>query len=155
MREPLRKKERCGMHTIHENNDLRTIASTHMCVGSCVEYVRWAHNRLITSTHACIGSCVDRPYLKRGARIRSYFCSSSVNMLTEHKASVGSIKWNEPARKIRAAREYMRAFIRQRINACIAFPLSVSSACLPKPRRWQVVNNHSCGFVSIRGSKGL
>jgi len=123
------------------------MTSTHSLCAQLISYEP-AHNWLITSTHACIGSCVDRPYLKRGARIRSYLCSPSVNKLTEHKASIASIKWNEPARKIRAAREYTRPFMRPLIKACIAFSLFVCSMC-------SVVKNYPCSSVSIRGSKRL
>lgn len=120
---------------------------THNLCAPLISYEP-AHKWLITSTHACIGSCVDRSYFARGARIRSYLCSSGENMLTEHKTGVASIKWYKPARKIRAARENMRPSMRPRIKACIASAPSVLSV-------YSVVKNYSCGFVSIRGSKGL
>ena len=60
------------------------------------------------------------------------------------------------ARKIRAARLYMRSFMRPSIKACMANTPSVPSvysACLCVSARGQVVKDYSCGFVSIRGSK--
>ena len=45
-------------------------------------------------------------------------------------------------------RKYMRSLMRQRIKACIESAPSVLSV-------YSVVKNYSCGFVSIRGSKGL
>ncbi len=65
------------MLSIHEKNSLCTTETRliHACIGACIEYARWAHNRLITSIHACVGSCVDRSYFESGARIRSYLCA--------------------------------------------------------------------------------
>ena len=125
------------------------MTSTHNLCAPLISYEP-AHNWLITSTYACIESCVDRPYFTSGARIRSCLCSTSVKMLTEHKAGVASIKWHEPAQKIRAAREYMRDahnVCARLIKACRAFPLSVCSV-------YSVVNYYPCSSVSIRGSKG-
>lgn len=55
------------------------------------------------------------------------------------------------ARKIRAAREYMRAahnVCARFIKVCIDIPLSVCSVC-------SVVKNHPCLSVTIRGPKGI
>ncbi len=91
--------------------------------------------------------------------IRSHLCSPSINMLTERKTSVRSIKPTHAyvdlcvkppgfVRKIRASSKYMCHFMRPRIKACISSTPSVLSV-------YSVVNDNSCGFVSICGSKGL
>jgi hypothetical protein len=89
--------------------------------------------------------------------IRSYLCSPSVNMLTEHKASVTSIKFMhvcelsciEPSgfmRKIRASREYMRTVQ----DLCVRF---IKACNASTPSMLSVVNHHPCLSVSIHGSK--
>jgi len=64
--------------------------SRHNLGASLISYEP-AHKWLITTAHACVESCLDQLYFTSGARIGSYLCPLSENMLTAHKVPTTSI----------------------------------------------------------------